>query len=89
MSPQETDGAPDLDLGSADANPLRHFIERQHALFSQTRETALQSIIHRQAIDHPAREGVAVPGDHTARIEVAGDGVVRVIIQQAIDFRDD
>src|SRR5262245_23521193 len=86
---QETGHSPELDMPSANIKPLRHLLESQHSLRTQPIKTALQSILDRQAGDHPATEGLAIAGHKTARVQDLGDPLIGMFIEQPIHLGND
>src|SRR5215210_4978394 len=86
MSPQETSSTPDFHVCSGNTKPLGHFVEGQHSPFTQAVKAALQSVFDREAGNHAAAEWLAVARDKTTRVQDAGDGLGRMLIQQPIDL---
>jgi hypothetical protein len=89
ISTQETGGPPELDMPAGNPKALGHLLESQHSLFTQPMKTALQSILDRQAGDHPATEGLAIAGDKAVRVQDAGDPLIGMLIEQPINLGND
>ena len=78
-----------MDGSLADTEFGRHFRRRQKSGFPQPLIAALEAIAAPDVSDQAVVETAAFAGAQATIVELRGDLGLRVLVQQAVDFRND